>query len=230
MEQAKEQTQRVLEQTQQKAGQAIDQARTQVVSQLESQKDRATGSMESVALALRQTGQHLQEQDQAALSGYAESAAEALERFSGYMSQRDVNQMIGEVESFARRQPMLFLGSTFALGLLAGRFLKSSSPDHGSMAGQGSAALYPSGNYRTDTREFANPIGVAGATGAASGGMGPAGAIGTETGTPGRSSRAAGSVNAGTAGATTPTASIDADDDGDLVATSSSETRGESQL
>jgi hypothetical protein len=186
--------------------------------------------MESVALALRQTGQHLQEQDQAALSGYAESAAEALERFSGYMSQRDINQMIGGVEDFARRQPMLFLGSTFALGLLAGRFLKSSSPDHGSMAGQGSAALYPSSNDRIDTRDLANPVGVAGTTGAATGGIGTAGAIGTETGNPGRRSRAAGSNTAGMAGATTPSASSLVDDDGDLVATSGSETRGDSQL
>jgi hypothetical protein len=35
--------------------------------------------------------------------------------------------MIQEVERFARRQPALFLGGAFTLGLIAARFLKSSS-------------------------------------------------------------------------------------------------------
>lgn len=227
--QAKEQTQRVIEQTQQKAGQAIDQARNQVVTQLEGQKERATGGIESVALALRQTGQHLREQDQGAMSGYAESAADALERFSGYINKRDVNQMIGEVEGFARRQPMLFLGSTFALGLLAGRFLKSSSPDHGSMSGQGSAALYPSGNYRTDTQDLANPIGAAGVAGTSAGSAGTTSPMGTQSSSPGRRSRAAGAASAGTIGASTPSATVDADDDGDLVTTNGTDTRSEGQ-
>jgi hypothetical protein len=131
IEQAKEQTQQVLQQTQRKAGQMVDQVRTQVMSQLESQKERATGGLTSVAQALRQTGQHLREQDQAAISDYAERAAEAVEQFSGSMSRYSVGEIFGEIESFAHRQPALFLGSTFVLGFLATRFLKSSTPSAG---------------------------------------------------------------------------------------------------
>jgi len=138
LEQAKEQGQQVLQQTQQKAGQIVDQVRTQVVSQLESQKDRASEGLTSVAHALRQSGQHLREQDQQAISDYAERAAGAIEQFSGSMSRYSVPEIFGELESFAHRQPALFLGSTFVLGFLAMRFLKSSSPSNGGSAYSGS--------------------------------------------------------------------------------------------
>jgi hypothetical protein len=138
LEQAKEQSQQVLQQTQRKAGQVADQVRTQVVAQLESQKERAAGGLTGVAEALRQTGQHLREQDQQAISAYAEQAAEAVERFSGSMSRYSVGELFGEVESFARQQPALFLGSAFVLGVLAARFLKSSGPSDG-------GAVHPGG-------------------------------------------------------------------------------------
>jgi len=234
IQQAKQQTQKVLEQTQQKAGEVMGQARTQVVSQLESQKDRATGSLESVALALRQTGQHLREQNQTALSQYTEQIAESLERFSGSLSQRNMDQMIGEVERFARRQPALFLGTSFALGLLAARFLKSSSPNEGAMAGQSSGAMSPSGSYRVDTQDLAHPVDVTGTT-AAAGSMGTASptaspqAAGPTGTTNTRAGRGSGNRGGASSAATTPSTSAlsDADDDTDLVSSRRPNTRGE---
>jgi len=135
----------ILQQTQQKAGEVINQARGQVPEQLESQKQRATGALSGLAQALRQTGQQLQ-QDQAPFGQYAESAADAVERFSGYLSERDIPQMIGSVESFARSRPTMFLGGAFALGMLAARFLKSSAAGDGpgdGLSGNG-AGSHPS--------------------------------------------------------------------------------------
>lgn len=234
MEQAKEQTQRVIGQTQQKAGEAIEQVRGQVVTQLEGQKDRATGGMETVALALRQTGQHLREQDQEAMSGYAESAADAVERFSGYLSRRDVGQMIGEVEGFARRQPTLFLGSTFALGLLAGRFLKSSSPGDGAMPSGGSPAPHAGESYQSEMPKRSDEAGVARPTVASATGGGAATTVRSEVGNPGRPSKSSGSTPAGTTAMSSPSTTLDAEDDGDLVTTTvpqstRSKTRGEGQ-
>jgi hypothetical protein len=117
----------VLQQAGQKVSEVADQARTQVMSKLGDQKERAAGSLEGVAQALRQTGQQFRDQNQQPFGQFAEGAADMVERFTGYLNQRDVHQMVGEVESFARRQPALFLGGAFALGLLAARFLKSSS-------------------------------------------------------------------------------------------------------
>jgi hypothetical protein len=128
MDQAKQQTQEVVHKTQEVAGQVMERARDQVKTQLADQKERAAGSLESVAQALRTTGEQLRGQDQSAISGYAESAAEMVERFSGYLQNRDIDELIGEVERFARRQPGLFLAGAFAMGFAASRFFKSSSP------------------------------------------------------------------------------------------------------
>ena len=103
-----------------------EQVRSQVTSQAQSQKERASESLNGVAQALRQTSQHLREQGQDPLAGLAETGAERVERFSGYFRQRDLDQITGDVEQFARRQPALFLGAAFGLGFLASRFLKSS--------------------------------------------------------------------------------------------------------
>ena len=134
MQRAKDQLEQnagqVTHQVEQKAGQLTEQAKQQATSQLESQKQRATGNLSSVAHALHQTGDQLHQQDQGRIGDYAHQAADHVERFSGYLRNRDVNQMIGEAEGLARREPALFLGGAFALGLLAARFLKSSSqPD-----------------------------------------------------------------------------------------------------
>ncbi len=129
MDAARQQVQPVLQQTQEKAGQWIGQAREQVVSQLDDQMDRAAGSIGSTAQAFRQAAQQLRDQNQGMFAQYLESGAEYVERFSGYLKEQDIRRMIDEVEGFARREPGLFLGGAFALGFLAARFLKSSSPN-----------------------------------------------------------------------------------------------------
>jgi hypothetical protein len=142
LEKAKQQTQQVIEQTQQKAGEAMDRARDQVKSQVATQKERARDSLEGVAQALHQTGQQLREANQGVLGEYAEGAARMVERVSGYLDQRNIDQLVGEVEAFGRRQPGLFLGGAFALGFLAARFLKSSSPYGRSTTFETSSARY----------------------------------------------------------------------------------------
>jgi len=140
--QVKETVGQVADQAQQAAGQVVDQARQQVSSRIAGQKDRAAEGLTSVAHALRQTSQQLREQDQEAVTGYIESAASQVERVSNYLKHNDLGGLIDDVEQFARRQPALFLGGTFVLGLLGARFLKSSRPTTGAAGGYpGSSAL-----------------------------------------------------------------------------------------
>lgn len=117
----------VIEQTQQKAGEVVDQAKQQATSQLSSQKDRAVDSLGTVADALRQTGKHLHENDQHGLEQYANKAAERVEQVSGQLREKDVQEIVRDVERYARQQPALFLGGAFVLGLLGARFLKSTA-------------------------------------------------------------------------------------------------------
>jgi hypothetical protein len=142
VQQAKDKAGEVVDQAQQKTGEVVDQAKQQAASQLSVQKDRAAEGLGSVADALRQTSQQLQQQQAAGPIGdYAARAADQIDRFSTYLQHRDVNQIVGEVERFARREPVLFLGGAFALGALAARFLKSSSDqarmqEYGGQGGQ----------------------------------------------------------------------------------------------
>jgi hypothetical protein len=103
-----------------------DQAKQQATSQVESQKERAVDTLVTVAQALRQTGQHLHQQDQAAVGGYVEQAAERVESLTNHLRTRDVPQLIAETQDFARRQPGLFLIGAAALGFVGARFLMSS--------------------------------------------------------------------------------------------------------
>lgn len=119
-------------QARQTASDVAEQAREQVASKVSAQKDRATGELGHVASALRQTSTQLRSQGQGAVPKYVEQAADQVERVTQYLQSKSVGELVGEVERFARREPALFLGGAFALGLLGARFLKSSSPSAGS--------------------------------------------------------------------------------------------------
>jgi len=116
----------VVDQAKESAGQVAEQAKQQATSQLESQKGRAVDALVSVGQALRQTGQHLHEQDQTAVGGYTEQAAERVETLTNYLRTRDVPALLAETQDLARKRPGLFLSGAVALGFIGARFLKSS--------------------------------------------------------------------------------------------------------
>jgi len=145
-EQAKQQTQQALQKTRQTASQLADQAKQQVRDKLATQKDRASEGLGSIAQALQQTGEQLSQQDQGTVGQYAHTVADQIERFSTYLRDKNVDQLLGEAENLARRQPGVFIGGAFALGFLAARLLKSSSPpryDYPYTTGSEGAVLYP---------------------------------------------------------------------------------------
>ena len=117
-----------LEQLDDKREEVMDQATEQVSSRLDMGKDYAAESLSGLAQALRQTSQHLRaEGAQPTIAQYVDTGAERLERFSGHLRQRSTDELRAQVEWFARRNPVTFAGGAFALGLLAARFLRSSS-------------------------------------------------------------------------------------------------------
>jgi ElaB/YqjD/DUF883 family membrane-anchored ribosome-binding protein len=105
----------------------MDRVRSGAAAQLSSQKERATDSLGSLARAVRGTSQPLRENQQDTLAQYVEKAADRIERFSTSLRERDVKELVDEAQQFARRQPAIFIGVAFAAGVIAARFLKSSS-------------------------------------------------------------------------------------------------------
>lgn len=176
----------ILQQTQQKAGELMGQARSQVTSQLESQKERVSGTLCNVAEAMRHTSEQLRQQNQEPVAQIAERAADTVDRITGYLNERDVRQILNSVESYAREQPAVFIGGAFALGLLVARFFKSSSDGDGALPSTSSAwtdsyaasapwsppasAMAPVSTYNTTGSGYGNTLGDS-ASAATAGGM-----------------------------------------------------------
>ena len=102
--------------------------RQQANERLSTQKDHALDGLQGVSRAVRTTTQSLRDQQHDTVARYVEQAADQVDRLTDTLRNKDVAELIGEAQRYARRQPAMFVGSAFALGLLAARFLKSSSP------------------------------------------------------------------------------------------------------
>jgi len=108
------------------SGDLAGKIRETATTQLGRQKDRATEGIGSVVQAVRNSTQQLRSEQHDTAARFIEQAADQIERFSNQLKQKDVGQLLDDAQRVARRQPALFIGSAFALGLLSARFLKSS--------------------------------------------------------------------------------------------------------
>jgi len=108
------------------ASQAQDKASQQLHAGMSKGKTRAADTLGAVAQSLLISSQQLREQDRGTVGGVVEKAANRVENWANYMRNTDAREMADRVEGFARREPAIFLGGAFALGLLGARFLKSS--------------------------------------------------------------------------------------------------------
>ena len=95
-------------------------------AQLDTQKSRATDGLSAITGAVRQTTAQLRTDHHEGLADYVDRAADQLDRFSTAIREKDVDELLRDARHFARRQPAVFIGGSFAVGLLAARFLKSS--------------------------------------------------------------------------------------------------------
>lgn len=115
------------------ADKVVGQARGLVSSQIDKQKESSAGELGKVAHALRQSGEGLSD----TMAGpYIEKAAAMIDRVSGSVRNANLRDSVRSTERFARREPLLFLGGAFAIGLLAARFLKSSAHEDEPADGQ----------------------------------------------------------------------------------------------
>lgn len=137
-------------------------AKDEASSRVSSQKDRAAKSLSSVADALRGTKNELDDSIPA-IGQYADKAADTVQQLSEYIRSKNIGEIIDTVEHFARRESALFLGGTAALGLLAGRFLRSSRPAGGGTRDYGYDRSNERGDYRNNYeragRDFGGSVG-----------------------------------------------------------------------
>jgi|GEM_PF-4211874 len=126
------------------AGSLLDQAKSTAKDAYESATEKAgttvkeykaglTDSLSGVADTVRRvSGTISQGETQNPVTNYAaqysETAAKKLEDVAHYFERSDLRVMARDAETYARRNPAIFLGGAFVLGVLAARFIKSTPP------------------------------------------------------------------------------------------------------
>ncbi len=158
-QEAKEQVRNLADDAKRETSRMANQAGDMVQGLVSKQKDQAAQRLGSVAGALRDVGNRLNEQqnDQngTGLGQYAVRAADQVDRLSGYLRDRDLSTFVRDTESFARRHPDVFLGGTFLAGLLLARFLKASSSSQDDDWNANAYASYPDYSGNMSRRGYA---------------------------------------------------------------------------
>jgi hypothetical protein len=127
----KEQTQEKAQDVRQQAGermrQASGQARDRVREQVDQRSTQAGERVHRQASDVRDIAQQLREQGKDGPAKVAEQVAERAERAGSWMKESDADQILSDVEDFARSNPWAVAAGGLALGFVASRMLKASS-------------------------------------------------------------------------------------------------------
>lgn len=125
----------LVDQAKETAGQAYGAVTDKAAGKIDEQKATLADGLTSVADSIRQASQSLsggQADNQIAqyAGRYTQTAANTVEQVARYFDTHDTKAMVRDIEGFARRNPAVFIGAAFGLGMLAARFLKSSPRHH----------------------------------------------------------------------------------------------------
>lgn len=148
-----------------KAKQSAGQVTEKATEKLDEKKTVVTEGLAGVADSIRQVGENLretgggEENPIAQFTGkYGDALANQVEQVSNYFDSKNVREIVRDVESFARRNPAIFIGGAFALGILAARFLKSSSPKNSTRSeGQSFSAAQSEGYTNGESENVSSP-------------------------------------------------------------------------
>lgn len=110
------------EQAKRAATQVTEQAKTTV----ESRMSDVAQELGNVADVVRQTTHDGGLGTSDTVVRYGERIADQIEGVSSYLDEHGVEEILTDIQDFARRQPAVFLGGAFMLGIVVGRFLRSS--------------------------------------------------------------------------------------------------------
>jgi hypothetical protein len=101
------------------------QAGEKLLSSVEEQKAAGADFVSGMAGAMRRAANEFRDVPQA--SQYIRLAADQIDSVTDAFKRRDLNQVVSDVQGFARRQPTAFLGAAVLAGFAAVRFLKTST-------------------------------------------------------------------------------------------------------
>jgi hypothetical protein len=145
----------IMDKAKETASGTYDAVASKATTKIEAGKGELSTGLKTLADTFRRTGTDLKATPQSTpltdlTAKYTGSAADQIEKVANYFERKNLRAMMRDSEDFARRNPAIFLGAAFGIGLLAARFLKSSPPSarnsDRSMSSGIPTALPPSGD------------------------------------------------------------------------------------
>jgi ElaB/YqjD/DUF883 family membrane-anchored ribosome-binding protein len=112
---------------QEKASELREQSSARLRDQFDQRSTQAGSQVRSLAKALRHSGNELGNEGNRNASQLTTQAADRLERVGSYLEEKSGNELMREIETFARRRPWLLAGIGMMAGVAAARFMKASS-------------------------------------------------------------------------------------------------------
>jgi hypothetical protein len=126
-DQASEKAQDAVSAAQEKASELREQGSARLRDQFDHRSNEAGSQMRSLAEALRRGGNDLNGEGAGNASQLTGQAAERIERLGSYLEQKSGDELMRDVETFARRRPWMLAGLGMLAGVAAARFMKASS-------------------------------------------------------------------------------------------------------
>ncbi|MBJ7596899.1 MAG: hypothetical protein DLM67_06900 [Candidatus Nephthysia bennettiae] len=125
-QQAKEQVQQATSSAKEQLQQATSSAQDKMRQQVDTRSTEAGHQVDSVAEAMRKASEHLSGQGNDLPAKAAEQVAQRAEQLGQYLRESDADKILGDLEDFARKQPLIVAAVGLAAGIAAARFLKAS--------------------------------------------------------------------------------------------------------
>lgn len=126
-EQASVQVQEAASAAQEKASELREEGSARLRDQVDQRSTQAGSQVRSLAEALRKSGNELRTEGNSNAAQLTSQAADRLERFGSYLEEMRGDEVMRDLESFARRRPWMLAGLGLLAGAAAARFMKASS-------------------------------------------------------------------------------------------------------
>jgi ElaB/YqjD/DUF883 family membrane-anchored ribosome-binding protein len=126
-EQASAKVQEATSMAQEKASDLREQGSARLREQVDQRSTQVGSQAKSLAEALRRSGRDLETQGNGNAAQLTSQVADRIERAGSYLEEMRGEDLMRDVESFARRRPWMLAGVGLLAGVAAARFMKASS-------------------------------------------------------------------------------------------------------
>lgn len=113
------------------AGKVYDAAADKATSKIDEEKTVLAQGVSNIADSIRQIGDSLRDGEEQSYgiakvgANYSNKIADQVEQISSYLENRELGEILNDLKKFAHRNPSLFMGGAFVVGIAAARFFKS---------------------------------------------------------------------------------------------------------